>query len=57
MYDDWLQNMENGNLNCVVFLDVSKSILFYKSRNTTTQNAWLFWYIWYTAEMIRVLFE
>ena len=23
--DDWLQNMDNGNLNCVVFLDVQKA--------------------------------
>ena len=25
MCDDWLQNMDNGNLNCVVFLDVQKA--------------------------------
>ena len=25
MCDDWLQNMDNGNLNCVVFLDVKKA--------------------------------
>ena len=25
MCDDWLQNMDNGNLNCVVFLDVRKA--------------------------------
>ena len=25
MRDDWLQNMDNGNLNCVVFLDVQKA--------------------------------
>jgi sarcosine oxidase/L-pipecolate oxidase len=24
MCDEWLQNMDNGNLNCVVFLDVRK---------------------------------
>ena len=23
--DDWLQNIDNGNLNCVVFLDVQKA--------------------------------
>jgi retron-type reverse transcriptase len=25
MCDEWLQNMDNGNLNCVVFLDVRKA--------------------------------
>ena len=25
MCDDWLQNVDNGNLNCVVFLDVQKA--------------------------------
>ena len=25
MCDDWLQNMDNGNLNCAVFLDVQKA--------------------------------
>ena len=25
MCDDWLQNMDNGNLNCVVFLDIQKA--------------------------------
>ena len=25
MCDDWLQNMDNGNLNCVVSLDVRKA--------------------------------
>ena len=24
--DDWLQNMDNGNLNCVVFLDVQNPV-------------------------------
>ena len=24
MYDEWLRNMDDGNLNCVVFLDVRK---------------------------------
>jgi hypothetical protein len=26
MCDEWLQNMDNGNLNCVVFLDVRKAL-------------------------------
>ena len=25
MCDEWLQNLDNGNLNCVVFLDVRKA--------------------------------
>ena len=25
MYDEWLENMDNGNLNGVIFLDIKKS--------------------------------
>ena len=49
------QNMDDGNLNCVVFFDVQKAFdSINHAWNTTTKNSWPMLHCWYREQQCTV---